>query len=141
MENIKLEQLDLIMQRANVSYSEAKEALEQANGDVVEALLYLERNNKIKSQAQGTCSSSDAVKQCKGFIHKLNATQFVLSKQNKSVVTLPLSIALLVLIFAFPLTVACLLIALLCGMNINIKGDTSIADKFNEAFDMNSLNK
>ena len=38
---IQIEQVDLIMQRANVGYSEAKEALERCGGSTVEALVYL----------------------------------------------------------------------------------------------------
>ena len=47
MENITLEQIDLIMKRANVTYTEAKEALEKCGGDTVEALIYLESMNML----------------------------------------------------------------------------------------------
>ncbi|MDF2595632.1 MAG: hypothetical protein K0R69_1973, partial [Clostridia bacterium] len=50
MGTITIEQIDLIMARANVSYAEAKSALEQTNGDVVEALLFLEKEQKIKDK-------------------------------------------------------------------------------------------
>ena len=40
-----LEKIDEVRKRANVSYGEAKEALESCNGDVVEALIYLEKED------------------------------------------------------------------------------------------------
>lgn len=44
--SISIEQIDLLRKRANVGYKEAKEALEKCNGDIVEALSYLEEQNK-----------------------------------------------------------------------------------------------
>lgn len=129
MENINLEQIDLIMQRANVSYSEAKEALEQCNGDLVEALLYLEKNNKIKS------APSSRGEGLKSFISKLNATQFKLYKKDRVYVDVPLSIAILTFIFCCPFSIAILAAALIYGIRIDIKGENNIAQKVNAAFD------
>ncbi len=42
----KLEKIDLIRSRLNVSYNEANEALENCDGDVVSALIKLEEKNK-----------------------------------------------------------------------------------------------
>ena len=47
MENITLEKVDAIRERINVSYEKAKEALEIAEGDVLEALIYLEKDKKL----------------------------------------------------------------------------------------------
>ena len=91
MENITLEQIDLIMQRANVSYAEAKEALEHCNGDVVEALLYLEKIDGIKTHKP--VSSTDKVA---SFIDKLNATAFIMKKKDRTYVNVPLSVALII---------------------------------------------
>ena len=129
MENINLEQIDLIMQRANVSYSEAKEALENSNGDIVEALLYLEKADKIKATP---CSKGEGFK---SFIAKLNATQFILRKKERVYVDTPLSIAILALILCFPFTLILLAIALIYGIRIDIKGENDIAQKVNATFD------
>ena len=48
--NITLEQIDILRKRANVSYKEAKDALEKNNGNMVEALTYLEEQNRIKPE-------------------------------------------------------------------------------------------
>ena len=49
MGKITLEQIDLIMQRTHVSYAEAKEALEAADGDILEAILIIEKKGSTKS--------------------------------------------------------------------------------------------
>jgi hypothetical protein len=44
---ITIEQVEELRKRVNVSYEEAKAALEEANGDMLEAVINLERKNKI----------------------------------------------------------------------------------------------
>jgi len=43
---ITLEQVDKLRKRANVSYAEAKEALEKCNGDLLDAMVFLEQQGK-----------------------------------------------------------------------------------------------
>ena len=135
MSNINLEQIDLIMQRANVSYSEAKEALEQCNGDTVEALLFLEKANKIKSTSSSKNHNNSA--KCEGFkafVKKLHATTFTLSKNGRTYLDLPLSITLIGALVCCPFSILALVIVLAYGMKINISGDNDVADKINATF-------
>lgn len=46
MDKITLEKVDKVKERAFVSYKEAKEALEQTNGDVLEAIIFIEQMNE-----------------------------------------------------------------------------------------------
>lgn len=117
MENITLEQIDLIMQRANVSYAEAKEALEQCGSDTVEALLLLEKNQKIKPQpeARGT--------QVKGFISRLHSKSFIISKDTKTLIDIPLTIAILIFVFSCHISVLCLILAIIFGYKVDIKSE------------------
>ena len=127
MENITLDQIDLIIERANVTYSEAKEALEHANGDMLEALLYLEKLEKIKpTKQQNSCK-----KHFVNFINKLNATSFILKKENKTFVNVPLSVALIAFILCLHISIIALVLAVIFGVKIQIKGDNSIADTIN----------
>ena len=41
--DITLEKVDLVKERTGASYSEAKEALVISNGDVLDAIIYLEQ--------------------------------------------------------------------------------------------------
>ncbi|HCQ90008.1 MAG TPA: ubiquitin, partial [Clostridium sp.] len=40
MSEITLEKIDMLRERVNITYSEAKRVLELCNGDVLEALVY-----------------------------------------------------------------------------------------------------
>ena len=42
-----LEKVDRLRQRANVTYEEAKQALEQTGGDLLEAVILLEKQGKV----------------------------------------------------------------------------------------------
>lgn len=46
MEKLKL--VDKLKNKANISYEEAKDALEKSNWDMLEAMLYLEAHGKVK---------------------------------------------------------------------------------------------
>ncbi|MDP4152758.1 MAG: ubiquitin [Bacillota bacterium] len=43
-----LEQAEKLREKVNVTYDEAKAALEATGGDLLEALIYLERNGKVR---------------------------------------------------------------------------------------------
>ena len=130
METITLEQIDLIMQRANVSYAEAKEALEQCGGDTVEALLLLEKSQKLKAEPT---SSHNKVK---GFLAKLHSTSFILRKDDQVFIDVPLTIAILALIFCCYLSIAALVVAIALGIKVEIKGQNTVADKLNSTIDL-----
>lgn len=58
---VTLEQVEQLRQRANISYDEAKAALEETNGDLLQAIINLENQNRIKPpKGGGYYSSRDA---------------------------------------------------------------------------------
>ena len=52
-----LEKVEKLRERANVSYEEAKEALDKANGDLLDAIVYLEKQGKVKAPEQTSYST------------------------------------------------------------------------------------
>jgi len=48
---ITIEKVDKLVERADVSYEVAKEALESANGDLLDAVIFLEREGKLGPNA------------------------------------------------------------------------------------------
>ena len=54
-----LEKVEKLKQRADVSYEEAKEALESCNWDILDALILLESQGKVKPPAAGTSAGSE----------------------------------------------------------------------------------
>ena len=50
---ISFEQVEKLREKTDVSFEEAKKALEETNGDLLEAVINLERQNKIKAPESG----------------------------------------------------------------------------------------
>ncbi len=113
---ITLEKVDQVRERTGVTYAEAKNALEIANGDVLEAIIYIERikeedaleNSKIKAE-----SIDDFKKWLKDLINKGNVTRIRISKDEKEIVDVPVNagIAAGVIAIIFPPLLAFVLIA------------------------------
>ena len=114
---ITLEQIDLLRKRANVSYKEAKEALEKCGGNIVEALAYLEEENKLKPEKE-CCGHSSFFQKFKNIVGKLNKIGFTISHDEKTKLDIPLTIALILSIVALPISMAMLLLALFTGCKI-----------------------
>jgi len=53
-----LEQVEKLRTMANVSYDEAKTALDAVNGDLLEAIIYLEKQGKVNAPSGGGYYSS-----------------------------------------------------------------------------------
>ncbi len=49
-----LEKVEMLRERADVTYEEAKRALEESDGDLLDAMVLLERMGKVKTPEQGT---------------------------------------------------------------------------------------
>jgi len=54
-----LEQVEKLRTMANVSYDEAKTALDATNGDLLEAIIYLEKQGKVSTPTGGGYYSSE----------------------------------------------------------------------------------
>lgn len=96
MENsqVNLEKVDLIRERLGVSYKEAKEALEQANGDVVLALVFLEDrqfrlDEKVESEGRKLWDKIRAL------IRKGNVTKIRLKKEDRVLAEIPVNVGAL----------------------------------------------
>ncbi len=132
---ITLEQIDLLRKRADVSYKEAKEALEANGGNVVEALAYLEETERIKPERE-PCGTTFWNKS-KSVYRKSSAVRFVISRDEQVLLNVGVPLALLITIIAMPLAVALLLLALLTGCKIRFVGTqeegAGISDSLNRA--------
>ena len=54
-----LEQVEKLRTMANVSYDEAKSALDATNGDLLEAIIYLEKQGKVNAPSGGGYYTSE----------------------------------------------------------------------------------
>ncbi|AQS58114.1 DUF4342 domain-containing protein [Desulforamulus ferrireducens] len=125
-----LEQIDELKKRANVSYSEAKEALEQCHGDLLEALIYLETKNKIKPEQNTSC---DMLSKIKSLVKKGNDTRFVITKQERTALDLSVNVSAVITAFAPYVVFPGLLLALCTGHKMKFEGKNGEDVKVNQA--------
>ncbi|MDU5083429.1 DUF4342 domain-containing protein [Tissierella carlieri] len=130
---ITLEQIDLIRKRANVSYKEAKEALEKFNGSIVETLSFLEEQNKIKSE--GGIKDSSFMKNIQDSASKLNKINFIIYKNEKTVLNISSLIALTIGVFTLPFSIAVILLLVLTHHKIRLEKDNGEECSINDKID------
>lgn len=94
MEEITLEKIDIIKERTGVTYTEAKEALEASNGNVIDALVYVEKNSskkgeKVKEQFDTT--KDEFIAWLKDTMNKGNVSRIRVKKDEKIILDIPVS--------------------------------------------------
>jgi len=126
--SVSLEQIEMLKERANISYGEAKEILEKSNGDILEALINLEKESKLKTpQKEKECCPSGfwtttkkLTKTGERLIKKGNEIKFVIRKAENTVVDLPLNVVLLVTVITPPVTLVGVLAAFVTNHKIRL---------------------
>lgn len=92
---ITLEKIDLVRDRTDVSYREAKEVLEQADGNVIEALIMLEdRKQQWKRdintwKEEFTVKGTEITEKVKEVLRQGNISKITVKQDGKKVVEIP----------------------------------------------------
>lgn len=110
---ITIEMIDELKKRANVSFEDAKEALEMYDGNLVEALVYLEKNNKIKFASSS--ENNNFSNKIKALIRKGNNTRFIVSKNERTILNFSLTVSVLIGAVTFHVSAIALIIGMLAG--------------------------
>ena len=143
----KLEKIDELRRRANVSYQLAKEALEKNDYDVLEALIDLEKEGKVnhaipaaqpvEKTEKKTKPSEDGISaSIKRLFHKSMQSSFILKDKNREqVLKLPLLIALILVIITMPVSLVLLILAIVFKYKLLIRHDDGTVTNFNEVID------
>ncbi len=97
---ITLEKIELVKDRTGVSYKEAKEALEKTEGNVVDAIIYIEESIDKSAKVGGT-KASEIVDSIKDLIKKGNVSKIVIKRDGEVLINLPVSIGIIGTV-AFP---------------------------------------
>lgn len=91
---IKLEDVDKVIERTGVSYKEAKEALEISDGDIVDAIIYLEEtlknNSKVEKEEKGQ-TIEEFKSWLKELINKGNVARIKIKKDEQVLVDVPVN--------------------------------------------------
>ncbi|MGH4123938.1 MAG: DUF4342 domain-containing protein [Clostridium sp.] len=136
--SINLEQIDELRKRANVSYEDAKAALEQSDGDLLCALVYLEKQNKIKP-GEIPSSESKFFKKVKKLIKKGNETKIIVKKDDAVVLNICVTLGVIITIVATPIVITALILALATNHKIRIQKKNNEDLEVNNFFDKMSL--
>lgn len=151
-----LEKVERLREKADVTYEEAKEALEQTGGDLLDAMVLLERRGKVKKPAQSTFSTEyeeqaeyikvrDTVEEqeksapsfgrtigrlFRGFIRFIRQTTFLVTREEEVIFTMPTLVFALLLFFLWEVLAPVMVIALFFGIRYSFEGEEE-AEKAN----------
>lgn len=160
-----LEQVEKLREKASVSFEEAKAALEACNDDLLDAIIWLEKRGKVNPpvaggyyssehqsegekekesthqetrQKQGE-SFSDMMKRfgrfCAKVINKGNANYFEVEKNGKIVISVPVTVLAISLIFFFWVVLPLLILGLFFGCRYRFRGHELGRDSVNRVMD------
>jgi len=154
----EFEKVEKLRQRANVSYEEAKKALEASNGDLLDAMIYLEKEGKTAEKVTGEIvytseANNESHKErkrccddkckengekfkefCKSSWKKGNENFFVVTHKSNVIIKIPVWAMIVLLIFTFHITLPVMLISLFFGVRYSFMGEADF-DTINKAMD------
>ena len=91
--DINLEKIELVKDRTGCTYAEAKEALEKADGSVVDAIIDIEAklNKEFDAVDGGSLKDSPIFAKMKEIVDKGNVSRILISKDGKTIVNFPVT--------------------------------------------------
>lgn len=120
MENENLQKIDDILKRTDTDYSTAKQALENANGDVLDAIIFIESQNRNNTYSKSGNKGEQIFNQIKDILAKGNATKITIKKNNEIIVNLPVTAGIIGAFIAPFLSAAGVTAALLTQCSVEI---------------------
>ena len=139
-----IEMVERLHEKANISYTDAKDALERSGWDMLEALVLLEREGKIDPLTASTTSAdgdtayekvtATASKKENNFHEAMNrtweklkklfydsvTTDFVVRRQGKEIFRVQILIALILCVFLWEPVLIALVVGLICDCRYTI---------------------
>lgn len=144
---ITIEKIDAVIQRVpNATYAEAKQALIDHNGDVIESIIALESNNTIESNlSKKTKQAKKAVEdilskdsedfkdikeQAKELLKRSSVIRVIIDRNNKVIMNIPLTVGVVGVALLPIYTLVGLSAAVIgkCRIKIQNEDDGSIVD-------------
>ncbi len=129
--NIDLERIDMLRERTNVSYKDARAALEACDGDILEALIWLEENGDVsennddpshsKQRADYRKSHADFGRRVESGVKELHRMRFKILKDKEILLNLPATVALIVGVITVPISLIVLLAAVLLRYQVIVE--------------------
>jgi len=139
MENVTLEKVDMVRERTGVGYEKAKQALEACEGDVLEALIYIEKTQDILNSKDSSSNDDDnktiiSIEELKTWfkqmIEKGNIARIKIKKDENELIDIPVNAGIaagVVAIIIPPILAAGVIAAIATQITIEItKEDGSV---------------
>ncbi|MCF6461783.1 DUF4342 domain-containing protein [Clostridium sp. Cult1] len=100
--DISLEKVDMVVDRTGVTFAEAKEALEKTDGDVVDAIILIEKSRTSWSDDVAD-RGHQMIDKVKELLRKGNVTKITVKKDGEILMNIPVTAAALGSIISVPL--------------------------------------
>jgi hypothetical protein len=137
MSEITLEKIDIIRERTGASYSEAKEALEACDGNVVDALIYIEEQKKEPAAENMFASKEEFFDWLRDIINKGNVNRIRVKKDDKVLIDVPVTAGAAAMLTALiwpPILAVGLVTAVVTQVTIEITKSDGTVEVINTAF-------
>lgn len=161
----KLEKVEKLREKTGVSYEDAKNALEACDYDLLDAIIYLEKLDKVKApdvdsfvtggdqqastefeQAQQTYTNDcnkvtfgqmmdRFFKWCGKILKKSVDSTFIVERRGQTMINVPVLVLVIALILAFWVVLPLLVVGLFCECRYHFEGIGDINVNLNSACD------
>lgn len=92
MMDITLEKIDIIRERTGLTYKEAKEALEECDGDIIETLVQLETTQKGDKWTESlSTASNEVLDKLRELLKQGNVTKIRVKKDDNTILDIPVT--------------------------------------------------
>ncbi len=150
-----IEMVEKLRQKANISYEEAKAALEANNWDLLDAMIMLERQGKVHADASAYSTADQAEEAkyqpvkptastkapnngfknfcawCKDMFHKSWVNSFCVKKDGENVIQMPILIFIALMFFCFWIMLPLMVVGLFFGCRYMFAGENIKSDDLN----------
>ncbi|MDR1797591.1 MAG: DUF4342 domain-containing protein [Clostridiales Family XIII bacterium] len=126
---ITLEKIELVKDRTGVSYKEAKEALEAADGNVVDAIIAIEEVVNQRAYTKISDNSAKVVEKIREYIAKGNVSRIIVRKDGDVMLNVPVNAVIVGTILAWWLVTIATVISVGTKCDIElVKTDGTVVD-------------
>ena len=155
------EKVEKLREKADVTFEEAKKALEEANWDLLDAMIILEKQGKAEPRKETYSTKEENTElavvdepekkerkrgnsftdKLKVLWHKSCENYFVVERDDERIIRLPIWVFLLILIPTFEVSLIVMIVALFFGCRYSFQGKAEmklandVCDKASEAAD------
>lgn len=122
--NYSLEDVETLRSKAGVSYEEAVSLLDKYDGDVARALIELEKRGQVGgAQQNDKFTLEEGCEWLKTMWHKGMTTRVIVERKGEKLINLSVLFLLLMLILGPYAVIAAVILMLVTGCNVSLKGE------------------